>query len=74
MSFELDEDATIVFGVSAFILLANVLFVGTVFVYFCCCIEVASFGAGDTVHKADESRPLHRGESDHSLSLVIGKI
>jgi hypothetical protein len=40
MYFGLDFDASMILGISILVIAFNTLFVGTVFVYLCCCIDL----------------------------------
>jgi hypothetical protein len=60
MSTSLDSDATTVLIVSIVATLLNIIFIVTIFVYFCCCIEVNNFKLKDLKYRQVKSRTIVR--------------
>jgi len=60
MSTSLDSDATTVLVVSIIVTLLNIIFIVTIFVYFCCCIEVNNFKLKDLKYRQVKSRTIVR--------------
>lgn len=65
----MDSDATIVLIISLLITFLNVVFISSVFVFFCCCIDVI-----DLKQKRTNSNDKFSVDNDVELELINNQV
>ena len=63
MVFGLDSDASFVLGLAVFVTILNAVFVSSIFVYFCCYVEVVSIN----VKNGNEMKSKNKKATSNSV-------